>query len=82
MIPVVYSSFTTFYNPKKNLFTSGTKEPKGLYSHLETGLMPYPCEDLVHMGVRGKRSWGEQESSLREMCGVSAKHLSPEPGLG
>lgn len=26
MIPVVYSSFTTFYNPKKNLFTSGRKE--------------------------------------------------------
>uniref|UniRef100_A0A8B9TED1 1-acyl-sn-glycerol-3-phosphate acyltransferase n=1 Tax=Anas platyrhynchos TaxID=8839 RepID=A0A8B9TED1_ANAPL len=23
VIPVVYSSFTTFYNPKKNLFTSG-----------------------------------------------------------
>lgn len=27
VIPVVYSSFTTFYNPKKNLFTSGMKEP-------------------------------------------------------
>ncbi len=27
VIPVVYSSFTTFYNPKKNLFTSGTKAP-------------------------------------------------------
>lgn len=23
MIPVVYSSFNTFYNPEKNLFTSG-----------------------------------------------------------
>lgn len=56
VIPVVYSSFTTFYNPKKNLFTSGTKEPEGLYSHSETGLVPCPCGDLVHKGVGGKRS--------------------------
>lgn len=82
MIPVVYSSFTTFYNPKKNLFTSGIKEPEGLYSHLETGLMPYPCGDLVHKDVGGKQSRGEQESSLWDMCGVSSKHLAAEPGLG
>lgn len=37
VIPVVYSSFTTFYNPKKHLFTSGTREPEWLQSPLETG---------------------------------------------
>lgn len=82
MIPVVYSSFTTFYNPKTKLFTSGTKEREGLYSHSETGLMPYPCGDLVPKGVGGKRSWGDQEEFFWEMCGVSSKHLAPEPGLG
>lgn len=65
MIPVVYSSFTTFYNPKKNLFTSGTKEPEGLYSCVAPGLMPNPCGDMVCKGAGWKWNWGEQEESGR-----------------
>jgi len=72
VIPVVYSSFTSFYNPKKNLFTSGTKEPEGLYGHSEAGLMPYPRGELVHRvwegsgaGVNGGHRSGRCVGSIQ-----------------
>lgn len=76
VIPVVYSSFTTFYNPKTKLFTSGNKESLG------DRVAVVLCGDLAHKGVGGKQSWGELEEPCWEMFGGSSKHLAPDPGLG
>lgn len=50
MIPVVYSSFTNFYNPKTKLFTSGNKESLG------DRVAVVLCGDLAHRGVGGSRA--------------------------
>lgn len=47
MIPVVYSSFTTFYNPKKNLFTSGKIKVEVLPPIETKGLTSDDVSDLT-----------------------------------
>ncbi|XP_048822075.1 1-acyl-sn-glycerol-3-phosphate acyltransferase beta [Lagopus muta] len=47
VIPVVYSSFTTFYNPKKNLFTSGKIKVEVLPPIETKGLTPDDVSDLT-----------------------------------
>ncbi|XP_009867152.1 PREDICTED: 1-acyl-sn-glycerol-3-phosphate acyltransferase beta, partial [Apaloderma vittatum] len=47
VIPVVYSSFTTFYNPKKNLFTSGKIKVEVLPPIETKGLTSDDVSDLT-----------------------------------
>ncbi|XP_056207143.1 1-acyl-sn-glycerol-3-phosphate acyltransferase beta [Falco biarmicus] len=47
VIPVVYSSFTTFYNPKKNLFTSGKIKVEVLPPIETKGLTSGDVSDLT-----------------------------------
>eukprot|EP00075_Anas_platyrhynchos_P037670 XP_027326923.1 1-acyl-sn-glycerol-3-phosphate acyltransferase beta [Anas platyrhynchos] len=67
VIPVVYSSFTTFYNPKKNLFTSGTKET-------------LQRRGRCRLRVGGKRC-GAAGALLADVW-RQFKCLAPQPGLG
>lgn len=60
VIPVVYSSFTTFYNPKKNLFTSGTKET-----------LQRRGRRHLHVEIWWEGSGAEQEEPCWQMCGGS-----------
>ncbi|XP_074911978.1 1-acyl-sn-glycerol-3-phosphate acyltransferase beta isoform X2 [Buteo buteo] len=55
VIPVVYSSFTTFYNPKKNLFTSGKIKVEVLPAIETKGLTSGDVSDLTDRCFRTMR---------------------------
>ncbi|XP_064325136.1 1-acyl-sn-glycerol-3-phosphate acyltransferase beta isoform X1 [Phalacrocorax carbo] len=55
VIPVVYSSFTTFYNPKTNLFTSGKIKVKVLPPIDTKGLTSDDVSDLTERCFRTMR---------------------------
>ncbi|XP_053939919.1 1-acyl-sn-glycerol-3-phosphate acyltransferase beta [Cuculus canorus] len=55
VIPVVYSSFTTFYNPKKNLFTSGKIKVEVLPPIETKGLTSDDVSDLTDRCFRTMR---------------------------
>ncbi|NXU27214.1 PLCB acyltransferase, partial [Thalassarche chlororhynchos] len=55
VIPVVYSSFTTFYNPKKNLFTSGKIKVEVLPAIETKGLTSDDVSDLTDRCFRTMR---------------------------
>ncbi|NXW86164.1 PLCB acyltransferase, partial [Alopecoenas beccarii] len=55
VIPVVYSSFTTFYNPKKNLFTSGKVKVEVLPPIETKGLTSDDVSDLTDRCFRTMR---------------------------
>ncbi|XP_069627187.1 1-acyl-sn-glycerol-3-phosphate acyltransferase beta isoform X2 [Haliaeetus albicilla] len=55
VIPVVYSSFTSFYNPKKNLFTSGKIKVEVLPAIETKGLTSGDVSDLTDRCFRTMR---------------------------
>nr|XP_056716687.1 1-acyl-sn-glycerol-3-phosphate acyltransferase beta [Euleptes europaea] len=75
VIPVVYSSFTTFYNPEKNLFTSGTVQVEVL--------PPIPTEGLTATDVTdlGDRCFTTMRETFFRLSGTASRVNGSTPSL-